>query len=101
MTGVWKLVGGPSKVGPITKKNGIAGNFALQCLVWYDGETQPYRVAFHGSRYGCPGPVVMAVTNPENKSGQDFVNYPAQYGARLDEQWVRNFYDVDDKGKRR
>ena len=82
---------GPSKIGRIRKVNGIAGNFLLTVLVWYPGETKPYRVAFHGSTYGSPGPIVMV-----SETGQEFVRDAGKYGAKLDESWVRKFYGMDE-----
>lgn len=81
---------GPIKVGRIRRIHGIAGNFVLSALVWYEGDEKPYRVSFHGSTYGSPGPIVV-VTD----SGQEFVKNASRYGAKLDEQWIRNFYGME------
>lgn len=76
----------------VRKVPGIAGNFVLTALVWYDGDDMPHRVAFHGSTYGSPGPIVM-VTD----SFQEFVRNASRHGAKLDESWVRSFYGVKEK----
>lgn len=80
-----------SKVGRVQKVPGIAGNFVLTALVWYEGEAKPHRVAFHGSTYGSPGPVVMVTDK-----FQEFVRDASRYGAKLDESWVRKFFGVSE-----
>ena len=70
----------------IARVTGIAGSYAYSVTVEYPGEGS-YHLAFHGSVYGKPGPVVM-----ETESGQTFVTDPGRFGPELNPDWIRAFF---------
>jgi hypothetical protein len=82
----------------ITRHTGIAGQYSLEVAVtyWHGGDTvaernrnaDPTITTFTGSVYGAP--VVMTTFNGE----QCFVSDWRQYGPRLDNDWVWNFYGI-------
>lgn len=70
-------------VTKIFRRNGIAGQFALQCTVTYPGE-EPSVVEFVGSTYG--GPVLMVT-----ESGHCWVSDPDRFGS-FGKGWVKRFF---------
>lgn len=76
-------------INTMTRRKGIAGQFAIDVSVTYPGENA-MNIGFVGSIYG--GPIVM-VTEREPRG--DFVSNPSRFGAILNEDWVRAFFGVD------
>lgn len=71
-------------LSPITRHNGVAGQYAYAVTVTYPGET-PERVSFVSSAWG--GPIVMVT-----RSRQTVVADPQRFGATLTLSWVRAFF---------
>lgn len=74
-------------IGKITRRNGVAGQYALEATVTYPGEPATV-VAFVGNAYGSPGVVVLV----HPTLGEVIVTEPGRYGDTLNEDWVRRFY---------
>jgi hypothetical protein len=70
-------------VSKVFRRNGVAGQFAIQCTVDYPGE-EPRVVEFVGSTYG--GPVLMVT-----ESGHTWVTDPGRFGS-FGRGWVRRFF---------
>lgn len=71
------------KVSKIFRRNGVAGQFAIQCTVTYPGE-EPKVIEFVGSTYG--GPVLMVT-----ETGHCWVEEPLRFGA-FGKGWVKRFF---------
>ncbi|WP_301850435.1 hypothetical protein [Rhodococcus pyridinivorans] len=71
------------ELGPIIKKNGIAGQFSFCVSVTYPGES-PQTVEFVGRAQGET--VVMC-----HGGEQTFVDDPGRFGD-FSPEWVRRFY---------
>ena len=65
------------------RRNGVAGQFAIQCTVTYPGE-EPKVVEFVGSSYG--GPVLMVT-----ETDQVWVTDPGRFG-KFGTGWVKKFF---------
>lgn len=70
-------------VSKVFRRNGVAGQFAVQCTVTYPGE-EPRVVEFVGSSYG--GPVLMVT-----ESGHTWVTDPGRFG-KFGKTWVAKFF---------
>lgn len=64
---------------------GVAGQFAYDVRVKYDGEPNDSRLQFVGNAFG--GPIVMVL----GSGVQVFVANPERFGPKLTREWVRNF----------
>jgi hypothetical protein len=71
-------------LGPITRTNGVAGQFSLSVPVTYPDEPTEV-ITFVGSVYG--GPVVMVTPT----GTQTFVTNPSRLG-KFSPEWVRRFF---------
>lgn len=71
-------------LGPIRRRNGVAGQVAYDVTVTYPGEDAA-RVSFVGSTFG--GPVLMVTAS----GVETFVTDPARFGA-FGPGWVRRFF---------
>ena len=74
-------------VHSVRRLSGIAGQITYSAVVEYPGEGC-HGVAFVGSTYGAPGPVVM-VTEAHT---QTFVVNPGRFGDTFGPEWVRRFF---------
>lgn len=70
-------------VSKVFRRNGVAGQFAVQCTVAYPGE-EPRVVEFVGSSYG--GPVLMVTEH-----GETWVTDPGRFG-KFGKAWVVKFF---------
>lgn len=70
-------------VTKVFRRNGVAGQFAVQATVTYPGE-DPRVVEFVGSSYG--GPVLMVTEHD-----QVWVTDPGRFGT-FGRTWVRKFF---------
>lgn len=75
---------GAPVLGPITRRNGLAGQVSYSVEVTYPGES-PSVATFVGSVYG--GPVVMVMPS----GAQVFVTDPGRHGP-FGPEWVRRFF---------
>jgi hypothetical protein len=71
------------EVTKIFRRNGVAGQFAVQATVTYPGE-DPRVVEFVGSTYG--GPVLMITETSET-----WVTDPGRFG-KFGKGWVARFF---------
>lgn len=72
----------------ITRRSGVAGQYAYDVQVQYPGEGVQ-NVAFVGGEYG--GPIVMAWG--DTRHTQTFVTDPGRFGSKLTPEWVRRFFE--------
>jgi hypothetical protein len=70
----------------VRRDGGVAGQIVYTARVRYPDE-ESRDVAFSGSIYGSPGPIVMITDR-----GQTFVSDPERFGARFDRAWVLAFF---------
>jgi hypothetical protein len=78
----------PTRIMAMRRRAGVAGQYAIYAEVESDGEKSG--VTFVGSTYG--GPIVMVTdTNPRGV----FVRNPDRFGAKLNEAWVRAFFQSE------
>lgn len=84
----------PLTLGPIRRRDGIAGQYAYQTTVTYHTPSgdQPCPVLFVSSSYGAP--VVMVTSRPDGTEFQDRVGDWRRFGDALDPSWVRRFFGV-------
>lgn len=85
-------------LGPIRRRNGIAGQYAYDVTVTYHVDMpngsivdSPSRVSFVGSVYGAP--VVVCIYDEKGAElWQVVVNDWTQFGPNLSPEWIRRFY---------
>lgn len=74
-------------LGPITRRNGVAGQVAYDVTYRYPNE-RPVRASFVGSVYGAPGPIAFA----SEPHGVMYVREPERFGEVFGPSWVRRYF---------